>query len=62
MSLARQEQKAEPLALHHDAQALLTHPFKAGIGRLMAETRPLALPMCHCGMDQVLPLGAKAPA
>ncbi len=44
-----------------DQKALLSQPFKAGIGRLMAETRPLALPFYHYGMHEVLPLGAKFP-
>ena len=44
-----------------DPLALMTHPFKAGIGRLMAESRPLALPFYHYGMHRVLPLGARLP-
>jgi monolysocardiolipin acyltransferase len=40
--------------------ALMT-PFKAGLGRLMAETTPVALPFYHYGMHQVLPVGAKLP-
>ncbi|HEU4760535.1 MAG TPA: lysophospholipid acyltransferase family protein [Dehalococcoidia bacterium] len=44
-----------------DRRALMTHPFKAGIGRLMAEARPLALPFYHYGMHAVLPVGAKLP-
>ncbi len=44
-----------------DPDALLSRDFKAGIGRLMAETQPLALPFYHHGMRQVLPIGAKLP-
>ncbi len=44
-----------------DPQALLTHPFKPGIGRLMAEARPVALPFYHTGMQRLLPVGAKLP-
>ncbi|MGH2668579.1 MAG: lysophospholipid acyltransferase family protein [bacterium] len=44
-----------------DPQALLTAPFKPGIGRLMVETRPIALPFYHYGMHEVLPVGTKTP-
>ncbi len=44
-----------------DPRALMTRPFKAGMGRLMAEARPLALPFYHYGMHEVLPVGAKLP-
>src|SRR3990170_2708800 len=42
-------------------QALMRDSFKAGIGRLMAEARPLVLPWYHHGMHEVLPVGAKLP-
>ncbi len=35
--------------------------LKAGIGRLIDETRPLALPFYHHGMHHVLPVGARLP-
>jgi monolysocardiolipin acyltransferase len=44
-----------------DPQALMRGSFKAGIGRLMAEARPLVLPWYHYGMHEVLPVGAKLP-
>lgn len=36
--------------------------LKSGIGRLIDETRPLALPFYHDGMHRVLPIGARIPA
>ena len=41
--------------------ALMTHPFKSGIGRMMAETQPIALPYYHYGMHEILPIGSKVP-
>ena len=41
--------------------ALMTHPFKSGIGRLITETRPIALPFYHYGMHAVLPVGSIVP-
>jgi hypothetical protein len=35
--------------------------FKAGIGMLLAEAKPLALPFYHYGMQHVLPVGAVRP-
>ncbi len=45
---------------NRDPEARLRHPFKAGIGRLVDEARPLVLPFVHRGMQRVAPHG-KAP-
>jgi monolysocardiolipin acyltransferase len=42
--------------------AWLRRPFKAGIGRLLDETRPVALGLYHHGMAGVLPIGARVPS
>lgn len=42
---------------NRDAQARLRHPFKIGIGRLIDQARPLALPFYHRGMQHVAPHG-----
>ncbi len=44
-----------------DPRALMRQPFKSGIGRLMAQARPIALPFYHYGMHEILPVGAKLP-
>ena len=44
-----------------DPEARLRRPFKSGIGRLLDETRPWALPFSHLGMRAVLPIGARWP-
>jgi monolysocardiolipin acyltransferase len=41
--------------------ALLTQPFKSGIGNLIAETQPIALPFYHYGMHEIMPIGSKFP-
>jgi len=41
--------------------ARLRTPFKQGIGRLLVEARPLALPFYHLGMESILPIGAAIP-
>lgn len=45
-----------------DEGARMRRAFKSGIGRLLDETRPLALPFYHEGMQRVLPIGARLPA
>lgn len=42
-------------------RALLSEQFKPGLGRLIAETKPIGLPFYHTGMGEVLPIGAKVP-
>jgi monolysocardiolipin acyltransferase len=42
-------------------RALMTYPLKSGIGRLIAEAMPIALPFYHYGMHGILPTGAKLP-
>jgi monolysocardiolipin acyltransferase len=44
-----------------DPEARLMSSFKAGIGMLIAETKPLALPFYHYGMHAVLPVGSVRP-
>lgn len=44
-----------------DPAGLMAGSFKSGIGLLMEETRPLALPFYHHGMHEVLPVGARLP-
>ena len=44
-----------------DPQGRMGDSFKPGIGRLMAEARPVLLPFYHYGMHEVLPVGAKLP-
>jgi monolysocardiolipin acyltransferase len=44
-----------------DPEARLRKPFKAGIGKLISETKPWALPFFHTGMQHVLPIGERWP-
>lgn len=44
-----------------DPEARLKTPFKRGIGKLVEEALPVALPFYHYGMHQLLPIGAKFP-
>ena len=44
-----------------DPHALMRTPFKLGIGRLIDEARPIALPFYHHGMQGVLPVGSNRP-
>ena len=39
----------------------LKTPFKLGIGRLLAEAKPIAIPFYHYGMHQILPVGSALP-
>lgn len=39
----------------------LKTPFKLGIGRLLAEAKPIAIPFYHYGMHQILPVGSSFP-
>ena len=43
-----------------DAGKLKT-PFKLGIGRLLAEAKPIAMPFYHFGMHNILPVGSAVP-
>ncbi len=42
---------------NRDPRPRLRYPFKAGLGRLVDEARPLALPFFHLGMERVAPHG-----
>jgi monolysocardiolipin acyltransferase len=44
-----------------DPKVRLRSPFKLGIGRLIAEAKPIVLPFYHYGMHQILPVGARLP-
>lgn len=45
-----------------DPDARIRAGLKAGIGRLIDETRPLVLPFYHYGMHEILPVGGRFPA
>ncbi|HUF52367.1 MAG TPA: lysophospholipid acyltransferase family protein [Dehalococcoidia bacterium] len=44
-----------------EEDARMRDSFKAGIGMLVAEAKPIALPFYHYGMQEVLPVGAVRP-
>ena len=45
-----------------DEKARMRSPFKLGIGQLIAEAKPLAMPFYHYGMHTVLPIGRRLPS
>lgn len=44
-----------------ESGARLRVPFKIGIGRLMVEAQPIAMPFYHRGMENILPIGSALP-
>jgi len=44
-----------------EADARLQTPFKTGIGRLLVEAQPIAMPFYHRGMHEILPIGSWLP-
>lgn len=44
-----------------DPDARMRLPFKAGIGHLIAEAKPIAMPFYHYGMHRILPIGRTLP-
>ena len=45
-----------------DPDARMRTPFKQGIGKLIAEARPILAPFYHYGMHRVLPIGKTMPS
>ena len=44
-----------------DPAARMRTPFKLGIGQLLSEAKPIAMPFYHYGMHNVLPIGKTVP-
>jgi monolysocardiolipin acyltransferase len=44
-----------------ESGARLRSPFKTGIGRLLVEAQPIAMPFYHRGMHEILPIGSRLP-
>ncbi|HCP45301.1 MAG TPA: hypothetical protein DIU15_04635 [Deltaproteobacteria bacterium] len=44
-----------------EPDARLRTPFKTGVGRLLVEAMPVAMPFYHRGMGELLPIGSRLP-
>jgi len=44
-----------------DPGSKMRHPFKTGIGQLLAAAKPIAIPFYHYGMHEILPIGRRFP-
>ncbi len=44
-----------------DPDARMRLPFKAGIGQLIADAKPVLMPFYHYGMHRILPIGRTVP-